>query len=248
MNRWLLGPWVGEFGWEILHWQGHLRWLADQNPRVRLTVACETGHEYFYEDFAHDFLLMDCSEHGKNGPSNAGYVRQAKLAGFDRTVSPEDVAGLPQRFVRLGAGVVGEPFDLMVHARNTSKGGDDHKNWPKKNWDELVSRLVADGFRVGSFGSRGGSLCPSVAIDIRHDSLKNICGSIATSRLAIGTTSGPMELATLAGIPTAVWGDRVGEEKKKWACTIFNSKYKWLSSHWQPSVDEVYSGVMEALK
>lgn len=44
------GPWVGEFGYEIMAWQGFIRMLSRNYDET--VVICEPGHEYMYQDFA----------------------------------------------------------------------------------------------------------------------------------------------------------------------------------------------------
>lgn len=47
------GPWVGEFGFELFFWQGHLRALASKYDRV--IVSGRPGHEMLYMDFCDEF-------------------------------------------------------------------------------------------------------------------------------------------------------------------------------------------------
>lgn len=244
-EHWLCGPWVGEFGWELLHWQGYLRALSDRNRRVQFTVICETGHEYLYQDFAHSFIRRDSPLNGRNGYLNSDAEPFQRIDGYERYVRPFDTTRETQRFIRLGAGVIAAEFDVMVHARDTAKGGDLHKNWWESKWTDLVARLTDSGYTVGAFGSTSGAICPPGAVDLRSSSLRDICGSLAGTRFAMGTTSGPMELASLAGTPTLNWGggDNADWTKKRWACSLFNTKFEVVSNNWQPSVNEVWAAV-----
>ena len=52
----LAGPWVGEFGWELMGWQARLRFLSKTSDVI---VACQMGHESLYQDFAKDIVYFD---------------------------------------------------------------------------------------------------------------------------------------------------------------------------------------------
>ncbi|MEA1938661.1 MAG: hypothetical protein U9N14_06195 [Pseudomonadota bacterium] len=52
-----LGPWIGEFGWELLYWQGWVRKFIADNPNKYIIAASYEGHYPFYES-AHEFWAL----------------------------------------------------------------------------------------------------------------------------------------------------------------------------------------------
>lgn len=250
VERILCGPWCGEFGWELLHWQGYLRKLAERNRHYDITVLCEPGHDYLYTDFAHAIIHQEFSVNGRNGFLNSEHMEPALPEGYDGYVIPFDTTKEDQHFIRLGAGVRGRKFDCMVHARDTTKGGDLHKNWWENKWNELVGRMVNAGMTVGAYGSPGQALCPAGAVDMRSAPMRDICASLAVTGFAVGTTSGGMNLASLCGTPTVIWGggDGVDWTKNRKICAIFNAGFEVVSESWQPSVDDVWGRVVSKFR
>ena len=61
MNILLAGPYLGEFGWEIMMWQAHIRHLAKTKKYDKIICLVRTGHEYLYGDFCKDFIFVDNS-------------------------------------------------------------------------------------------------------------------------------------------------------------------------------------------
>lgn len=53
-----IGPWVGEFGWEVARWQGGIRrWIENTTESAHYhIIACgDAGHHPLYSDYVHEF-------------------------------------------------------------------------------------------------------------------------------------------------------------------------------------------------
>ena len=50
------GPWTGEFGWEVMAWQGYVRAMASEYDQV--VVCGPSGHQGMYE-FADRYISYD---------------------------------------------------------------------------------------------------------------------------------------------------------------------------------------------
>ena len=61
-----VGPWVGEFGWELCRWQAGIRKLVrERYPNHTIVVAGDAGHQPLYEH-AHEFWAVPSFVYGQN--------------------------------------------------------------------------------------------------------------------------------------------------------------------------------------
>ena len=57
MKTLLAGPWLSEFGWELMTWIPAIR--ARSRNYDKTVCICKKGHNYLYEDFADIILNYD---------------------------------------------------------------------------------------------------------------------------------------------------------------------------------------------
>jgi len=182
-----------EFGWFLMRWQGHLRYLAESEPVI---VDCEEWQRPLMDDFAFGF--------GRPLPDDDRVVEYTKRLGTKKN--------LKQKFIQYGTpGRKG--YDVVIHARGIDKGV--HRNWCKEKWVELLTRL--EGHSVVFVGTKDGARC--YGEDKRGIPLEELCDIMRNSRLFIGESSGPAHLASLCGISHLVITDhkkwRVGARKTR---------------------------------
>lgn len=206
------GPWLGEFGWELLNWQAFLRWLAPRYERV--VVCARRGTEALYEDFADQIVhhavrgTSDCNRMLK--VDNPQELRRAEaLAPVDADVV-RSVGWQPnarKSFVAFGTADPSIALDVVMHARGRTHGAD--RNWDASRWETLVALLQRDGLRLGCIGLRGATVAlPETVTDLRDLPLSRTMDVVASVPLVIGPSSGPMHLASLCRTPHVVWTDR----------------------------------------
>lgn len=204
MERLAAGPWVGEFGWELMSWQGYLRKLAKQFDEV--IVCGQGGHDYFYRDFASEYIPYDRSGTkdcwwAARSPEDDKVIRNLRRKG--RLIRPYGLIPFTeQTFIKFGDAAQGKAADILVHARRPIGKRPGHA-WPLDKWDVLVERLRAAGLSVAAIGTAAD--CPKGAEDRRGLPMAHLVDDIAASALVIGPSSGPMHLASLCGTPHLVW-------------------------------------------
>ena len=80
------GPWVGEFGWELMSWQGMVRKLAPRYKRV--IISCRPESQALYQDFATDFVV-----HQARGAADCNALKNVQnpeeLVAVQQQVPPE---------------------------------------------------------------------------------------------------------------------------------------------------------------
>jgi len=201
---------AGEFGFELMRWQGCIRSIA---KRYNYTVVeCKEGHELLYEDFANKIIRHKIVEAKKI--SCSVFVGKSKpidnpipTNGFDKIIFPcIEICDLQmdQTFIPLGKPDSHPGYDIIIHARNDNrpvKYG--NRNWPLENWNQLVKNF--SGKRIASIGSIKDSFYVNNTDDLRGTPLRLLANIVCNSRICLGPSSGPMHFASLCGCKHIVW-------------------------------------------
>ena len=223
MAKLFVGPWVGEFGIEILHWQGFARFVARERNWEEVHVCSRPDRALFYEDFCDQFLAYD-----PKGQDTAGRV----CKGYDRTHNPwtgvmdqdrGDIWLTPHksnaafksiiamaatrstfRDFASGAPQPDHSYDILIHARATNKAGQAFKNWPISDWEHFVEALPGD-ISVASIGSRNGAHKVKGTVDLRGIPLPELAGHCAQAKFLVGPSSGAVHFAMHCGLPVLTW-------------------------------------------
>lgn len=178
--RLILGPFVGEFGWELCYWQAHGRWLKDMVPDIEIYAVTFPGRQVLYRDFADRIVF-----HSEETMSRFGRLDSYNSQGFDRKEYFVYVGRMIERFHAYGAVTTpnhnGRFYidpDKMVFRRFQSLKslGDcleleevegkryvmlfprqrgDGRDWPEKNWSRLLDLLLKGGYGVVIGGVQG---------------------------------------------------------------------------------------------
>ncbi len=221
MRTLFAGPFIGELGWELFCWQGFIRKIASKFERV--VIACRTGHDALYADFADDILHFDegtmetdmCYDRSVKSKEVISFRRYVENFAPDaQWVKPNafpsrwwdsEPWSARQSFVRLGGDsiIVSHP-DVLLHVRNTQKCNTEFRNWPVEDASDVAHLLMERGYSVACIGRHESSTFVAGG-DLRGISLAQLTNAMASSKLIIGPQSGPTHLATLCGLPQLCW-------------------------------------------
>ena len=210
------GPWVGEFGWELISWQAFVRALAPAYQEI--VVSCRAGNEALYKDFATAFV-----PHGIKGVSNCNIVRDIDNPEEKQRIQaqiPRDADHLKplgfqpfhrQLFIPFGTRKAELETDILFHPRGRAFGA--LRNWDASKWESLLSSPALQHLRIGCIGLKNATLdIEGDYADFRDAPLDRTMDLIASTRLVVGPSSGPMHLASLCKTPHLVWSNR-----QRWA-------------------------------
>ncbi len=225
------GPWLGEFGWELMNWQAFLRKLSVQYKKV--IISCRPSSQAQYSDFCNDFVF-----HSIKGTPECNWAHDIqKDESWRQIISqiPKEADHLPtvgwlpmkfKTFKRFGTNKENLSTPLLFHPRGRNFGTD--RNWGSKKWNQLIADLNHMGIRPGCIGlSSATCKVEGDFFDYRDQPLDKVFDILASTQILLGPSSGPMHLASLCGTPHLVWTDR-----KRYAHGFINrSKYE---SKWNP--------------
>jgi len=215
------GPFAGEFGYELMQWQGFIRALRPRYQQVH--VLTYPGRDYLYENchvHYHDIDLKHAGfGYGLLSPAESRRMAQAKAAEIGlKDYDIFDGSLLCTRYHKMlfwrqefrlfeEPPLAGTPFDVVFHFRAVQKEGpdQDNKNYPPALADALVQHCRGRGLSVACIGHPVYSYCPPGCADHRNLDLRRTVAVISSARAVAGENSGPMHLANLCGKPTILW-------------------------------------------
>jgi hypothetical protein len=208
----IAGPFLGEFGWELMQWQGYIRQLS---KFYKYTIVYgRASSEYFYKDFVNEFRIMDEASWDTDAYllKNFNYIEWAKqFQNKDIIIADnrcKELQGLMhQDFIKFGKKIKKNEFDLIIHARHipTINGNEKKakRNWLMSSWDNLCKSLPH--LKIAAVGVKELSYAPRGIEDLRGISTKKLCSILASSKCCVGPSSGLMHLASLCKTPHLVW-------------------------------------------
>lgn len=249
----IIGPWVGEFGWELFSWQAYARSVSRRYDTV--VVISRPGNEYLYSDFCDHYVpyspppgISDSHTHSAVNSfdmqeflkatlpieelqsTSWSWMQPSKIGHppYDHWRAPVTVTGfgdiVPE--YKLYRGLTTDiDCQIVFHARNRQIRKND--NWSIDSWSELQKQIKDIGFNVASIGTTAESSHIPGTIDFREKPLEEVCGLLRSADVIVGPSSGPMHLATLSGCPQVVW---TGNPKQNY------SRYKYT---WNPFCTDV---------
>ena len=256
MNNLIAGYFVGEMGWELMRWQAILRHMAPNYDHI--TIGCEKPIKFLYEDFADEFVYFEDTGikiHTRNmWMANQKVYEMSHHQGDNYFVPNKEIClgngNYHQNFIKWGKKTSGNRFDLLIHARSTTNFETGYRNWPYKNWQNLLDEYPD--LKVASTGSKDGAWYIPGTKDLRGIPLSRLANVMASSDLLASPSSGPGHFASLCGCKHLVWS-----EKKDRGLYDNETRYKedWnpfmtecvFIPRWQPTVRQVIKEIDKCL-
>jgi hypothetical protein len=211
------GPYVGEFGWELMQWQGFVRRRRRYYDAVH--VLTYPGRDYLYDGchvHHHDIDLKIAGYRYGVLDRDKGREMVRKKA-VEIGLKDYDIFSTSLLCTRYHKAIwkqdfrlLEEPslsatvYDIVFHFRAVRKKGSDiYKDYSPGAADELVQRCLGRGISVACIGHPEYSYCPPGCDDYRNVDLR----TTVAARAVCGKNSGPMHLASLCGKPTIQWAE-----------------------------------------
>lgn len=261
----IAGPWVGEFGWELMSWQAFIRALVYKHKFKYVTVFGPRGHDELYDDFADVYVpvelpgIRDCWRVEGADFRDKTKLNQAihRLVKHDtKVITPSCFVPVSeQHFVAFGNPENVAPkdrFDVLVHVRKQINKRRHHA-WPSEHAETVCNKLLERGLSLAAIGTE--AWCPKGVENRLCIPLKELMNLISAARVIIGPSSGPMHLASLCRTPHLVWTDRQwysaikASNKTRYERTWnpLNTPCIVLEEGWNPNPDLIVLKTQEAL-
>jgi len=267
----LIGPWVGEFGWELFTWQGLARHISKEYSKV--IVAGKKGNEFLYEDFCDEYVTIKlpdgvfsdswfCRDKQMNVIPTDFIESMIKDIKFDDRLDPNKICSgmflmtstgvartselfYSQEFIKYKSNSLDKSYDILIHPRN--KGVGDTRNWNQKKWQELVN-LLSKKNTVGIIGTHEAFKLEG-ADDCRNISISDTVSLMNRTKLIVGQSSGPLHLGSLCGTPHLVWSTEHNRKRYFEYWNPFKTPiYFYPEMEWNPSVEFIYDKIIKNLK
>jgi hypothetical protein len=242
LKKLFAGPWVGEFGWELFGWQGHIRKIAEDFDEV--IVASRPDREFLYQDFCTQFAPYDpktdvCDYHLCEG--NHEIHRDYEHTAL---IKPKQMQG-EAKYVKYGKKTTNK-HDIIVHARNREHGN--KKNWPIKRWNRLINGLLKEKLNIVCVGTA--ALHFEGTQDCRNIPLNELADLLTNAKLAVGSSSGPMHFAALCCCPHFVWCKPQGRpnvaERYRKLWNPFQTKVEvYTEGRWRPKPNVILNKILD---
>ena len=214
------GPYVGEFGHELMDWQPWVR--AQVGRYAEVHVITYPGRDYLYPGCRvhyHDVALETAGyKHGRVSPAELEHMARQQAAelglkdydlmtALNVCTSRHQRHLLPAKYELLGDPVAAEKIrEVAFHFRQVQKAGPDQtRNYPLAHCDQVVEFCRARGLKFFCIGHPRYSYCPPGVEDRRTEDLAASVTAIRSARLLVGELSGPMHLAQLSGTAILIW-------------------------------------------
>jgi len=248
MDAMYAGPWVGEFGWELCWWNPMIRHYSKQYGYT--TVSAPESSRYLYE-FADNFIPLKAKGitywEGELEGEPPVVIEQFSMTPeheFARHINePERVSAkrswrslAPENPVKVADVLCA--FRPEKSIRNRPIPG---KSYPFQKCQEIVNHLIARGLSVACIGGIE-NFCPTGAYDLRCTSLEKLCSAIAGARCVVGSSSGPIHLASLCECPHVTWiasPHHTLEQRYTKLWNPFDTPVKFVCHSRLPSPEEV---------
>ena len=243
MSKLYAGYFVGEFGWEVMKWQAHIRHLAKSYDKI--IVGCEIGHDFLYSDFATEtYLFEPLADVKRNMWMVNGNVIKLKET-LDSVYPSKNIClekNLKQDFIKYGKFDVRHQYDILIHARDTNNLNTGYRNWPERNWLDVVFAYPT--LRIASIGSKQCAKHITGTTDLRDIDLSILADVMVSSEVLLSPSSGPAHFASLCGLKHIVWAadnDRTihrNEERYKTTWNPLGTEVNFIDG-WQPESKNV---------
>jgi len=216
------GPYVGEFGHELMDWQPWVR--AQVGRYAEVHVITYPGRDQLYPGckvHTHDVALETAGyKHGRLTPAEVKAMATQKAAelglkNYDLMTALNVCSTYHQRYLLPAKyELLGQPpppdqiRDIAFHFRNIKKEGPDQtRNYPLEYCDQLTEFCRSQNLSFFCIGHPRYSYCPPGAEDRRSEDLGASIAYIRSAKLLAGELSGPMHLAQLSGTAILIWAD-----------------------------------------
>lgn len=268
----IVAPYLGEFGWELMNWQGRVRWEIAHGGYHRVVICAEPDRRALYRQphYQGQVVFHAVSRLSAPGHRNEDH----RVDERNRPVPPAELRRLVLTQASEWCKTLGMSLDEASVLMPDFKG----TIWPTTPSHQILTSLrvrqpVATDVvlaprvrRLGQERNRPDSWWEELAERLRSRGLlvetyaprvDQAIQQLSRARLAVGASTGGMHLASLCGCPHYVWGS--GQDVVWTSLAITNrQRYETVwnplgtpcrydECGWQPPMERVLDQTLDAL-
>jgi len=265
-------PYVGEFGWELMNWQGRVRWEIAHGNHGRVIVCARPDRHLLYTMPRGDARVVFCPVAAMNLPGRSNEDHRVDDAG--RPMPPASLRQIVEAHARAACEQAG------IDVRDATFLTPDYRAalWPTTRGHQLFldhrvqQPITTDVVLV----SRRRDLAPErnqppswwdgLAAQLEHHGLSvemytsrldEAIHQLSRARLAVGASTGGLHMASLCRCPHYVWGcgpeerwTPLGVTNRQRYETVWNpfgTPCRYDECGWQPAMSHVVAQTRWAL-
>lgn len=256
----------GELGWEAINYVPHINYICSNKKFDEIHIVVRKGREALYPMGTHFYPIslstsksMGNSGHRPPGDKIVKILRKRKLEVTKIEPLPSGCRLAKHRvFLRYRSNesslnkwrcISKNSVTLCVRGRSFGK----HKNWKGEKWRSLCEYLLAQSFIpvITGVHETVSFEAPLECIDLRDKTtIEDFLAVAQLSRFVMGQSTGPAHLASLAGVPHAIWGSARIQDRymKSWNPHKTPVVYLACGKHFDGDVKKVIGLIGELLK
>ena len=201
-----------EFGWLLMSWIPAIRYMRRKAGKI--VVACNRRHRYLYQDFANGY--EDVKKRGKldrwlidGQEARMPQELKSKYSSY-KIIKPNRKICMEAKKEYIQYGLFSPNFSkaIVFHVRCRKYYKSKSRNWPLDKYQKLAVALherhhikYSD---MKSIGSKHDALHIPKTEDMRDVPVDFLCDLLRSARVCVGTSSGPLHLASLCSCPHVV--------------------------------------------
>lgn len=195
-----------EWGWVIATWVPYCRFISQRYDRT--VIICREANQYLYEDFTDEFIYYDKKGETDRWLLNGKRIKippeiESRFVGASLKEPNQNrcMSKRKKKYLQYGKLMNDLGYDIVIHAR-ARKEGQTQKNWPVAKYTKLIQSFPEA--RICSIGTEKEARHIPGTNDLRDICLKNLSYIMRNSKVVLGTSSGPLHLASHCGTPHVV--------------------------------------------
>lgn len=265
-------PYLGEFGWELMNWQGRVRWMVEHRAYQRVVVCAASDRRPLYTRLADDRNVVFCPVPRPAWPGSASEDHR-----IDESVNRLDPAQLRhvacdaarQSCERYGIDSTDAGFFTPDYRGSLWPTDGAHQSFAELRQASAISTDVLLIPRERSVATErnhpqtwwddlAARLSESgLTVELYAAPLDHAIRQLSRARLAVGASTGGLHLASLCRCPQYVWGS--GAEARWTGLNItnrqryetvwnpFGTPCRYDECGWQPTVEHVADQTLRTL-
>jgi len=251
MKTLFAGPWVGELGWELFCWQGVLRHAVQSGEYNNVIISGRGINKFLYEDFCTEYIPYAPNDYQPDSFGNRAPLSDYPKPKEDCTyVGPNTCLthytppgiwrpNVGQSFIKYG-NTIDTDIDILIHARCTNKVGTGYRDWSIHNFETIVKQFSQ--YTFACIGLHHAASHINGTKDLRGIELSTLADYMASTKLILGPSSGPMHLASLCGLNHIAWGVENNTSRYNVDWNPHNTPVEYIvSENWNPNINTVIS-------